>query len=236
VGEKYGEPQLAGLKRIDHPYVLLCEGAHDAEFFEALIGTRGLPQFTISGCGHAVGARREGIDSLTDALDELPVISGFTNVRAVLIVADNDSDPNAAFRKVCKLIDATAEIEPGVRYSAPLKPLTKAGTKPSVVVMMLPWTDVRGALDSLCYMSAAAKRKDIAACVDAFAKCTKTDIWPVTKLAKMKLRSLISAARIADPYMSPAWVWSEKTDLVPIDDPAFNDIEKFLREFPTLVG
>jgi hypothetical protein len=102
--------------------------------------------------------------------------------------------------------------------------------------MMLPWTGVHGALDTLCFTSAANKRDTIAAAVNCFAATTGAAAWPAPKDSKMKLRSLTSAAHQDDPYLSPAWVWSDGTDLVPLNDPAFNQIVDFLRDFPTFLA
>jgi hypothetical protein len=52
----------------------------------------------------------------------------------------------------------------------------------------------------------------------------------------MKLRSLMSAAHQDDPYLSPAWVWREGTDLVPLTDPVFAQVVDFLRNFPTFLA
>lgn len=227
-----------GLRRITEPYVLLCEGMHDAQFFSHFIREKNLPTFTISSCGHAADADGDGISFLTEALDELPSIPGFETVEAVLIVADNDSDPSGKFNDVVKMINATADIigPPRRRYNPPNVPLAAANGNPATVVMMLPWTNTNGALDSLLYVSAANKRPAVAKCVEEFAKCARADVWPMTKQAKMRLRSFISASHHADPYLAPAWVWKEKTDLVPLDDPVFNQIETFIRDFPALVA
>lgn len=225
-----------GLAALTQKHLLLCEGAHDWQFFEALIRDRNLPPFEVTSCGNVAAGpsqKRDGIEWLTKALDALPALPTFPRPEAILVVADNDSDPKAAFKKVQDLIAATGEIAPGRRYAVPPVELTREGSNPVMVIMMLPWTNISGALDSLLYISAARKRPTVANCVDEFAKCTKADVWPITKTAKMKLRSLISAAYHQDSYLQPAWVWREKTDLVPIGDPVFDQIEAFLRNFPT---
>jgi hypothetical protein len=83
-----------GKAKLSGEYVLLCEGAHDAQFFKHLILTRHLPSFDISACGHAAGRDRGGIGDLTDALDSLPNFGAdFDRVKGILVVADNDSMP-----------------------------------------------------------------------------------------------------------------------------------------------
>ena len=227
-----------GIAAITHKHLLLCEGMHDAQFFTYLGQLKTLPPFQITSCGNVAGSLRgrDGIDYLTAALNALPAIPHFPKLEAILIVADNDSDPSEAFKKVQKLIVATADIAPGQRYAVPKVELEREGANPVMVTMMLPWTNVNGALDTLCFASASNKRPAIAGCVDAFSKCSKANGWPDTKASKMKLRSLMSAAHVDDPYLSPAWVWREGTDLVPLDDPVFNQVEAFLRNFPQFVS
>ena len=225
-----------GLKAINSKYILLCEGAHDAEFFSHLIHQRNLPDFEISSCGHVVDSKRDGISHLTDALDELPSIPGFQKVEAILIVADNDTNPAGAFAEVARMINATADITPGQRFIAPTVPGAKAGANPAIVVMMIPQTGVPGGLDNICLTAAMNKVPTIAPCVDAFARCTGADTWPATKQGKMKLRSLISAAYSDNPYLSPAWVWRDGTSLVPLSDSVFDSVASFLRDFPTLLS
>jgi len=234
---KFGARPL-GIHAITHKHVLLCEGMHDAQFFKHLIDVRNLPSFLVASCGFIAGAPpgRDGIDHLTKALDALVAIPGFPQLEAILIVADNDSDPAAAFNKVRQLIGATADIKPQRRYAIPNAPLTKSGLQPTMVVMMHPWTGVPGALDTLCLTAASNKEPAKSVCVDIFAKCAQSDKWPPTKVAKMKLRSLLSATYESDPYISPAWVWRDGTSLVPLHDSVFDQIATFMQGFPALVA
>jgi hypothetical protein len=211
---------------------------HDTQFFSYLIDERGLPSFQVASCGFVGGITRggrDGLSHLTNALDALPSIANFQNLKAILIAADCDSNGPAVFTSIAGMINATAEISPGRRFLPPATELVKGPGDPVIVVMMLPWIGLEGALDTLCYMSAAAQNAAISACVDTFAHCAGADQWPATKQSKMKLRSLISAAHVQDPYLAPAWVWSERTQLVPLAHGAFDQIANFLTGFPTLV-
>jgi hypothetical protein len=104
---------------------------------------------------------------------------------------------------------------------------------------MLPWTGLNGAFDTLCLTAAGTKRPALVAPVDAFAAAAGVDAangWTPTKRDKMRLRSFMSAAHQQNPYLAPAWVWRENTDLVPISDAAFDQIAEFLRNFPTFLA
>ncbi len=223
---------MTGIRfNITQPFVLLCEGQHDSQFFTHLIASRGLPSFEVCSVNYVIGSTRGGNTKFTEALDELPAIPGFQNVQKVLIVADNDLEPVAAFNNVAAAITATAPIigPPASRFVAPKAPLQKAGTNPSVFVMMIPDIGVTGSLTTMCLVAAENSAPVIAGCVNALANsCTTADTWSVTALAKMKLRALIASSHKPKPELSPAYVWSEGTNLVPLSDSVFDDISDFL--------
>jgi hypothetical protein len=91
-------------------------------------------------------------------------------------------------------------------------------------------------IDNSTPLSSAAYRAapKIAACVDALAGCTGADKWTAAKLAKMKLHALIASSHEAKPHLSPAYVWSDKTNLVPLNDPIFDQISDFLQTSPAM--
>jgi hypothetical protein len=99
---------------------------------------------------------------------------------------------------------------------------------------MLPRTGIDGSLDTMCLTAAKNHAPAISRCVDTFTQCAHSDAWPLTTLAKMKLRSIFSVSWEDDPNISPAYVWSENTNLVPLTDHVFSDVVTFLRGFPTL--
>ena len=150
-----------------------------------------------------------------------------------MIVADNDVNPPVEFANIRAQIMATAPIigPPASTFVAPNAPLMSAGVNPEITVLMLPWTGVIGSLSTMCAQSAWNGAPGIARCVDALATCTGADKWPITKLSKMKLRALIASAPIAKPDLSPSYVWSENTNLVPLNDPIFDQVKAFLRAF-----
>jgi hypothetical protein len=230
-------PKVPGrLTAITEPFVLLCEGQHDSQFFTHLIRVRNLPKFEVCSVNYVLGESHGGNTKFTEALDELPAIPGFEKVQKVLVVADNDLEPTRSFNDVVAAIAATEPIigPPASRFVAPPVPLTKAGENPAVVVLMMPWTNVQGSLSTMCATAAMNAAPLVARCVNAFANCTGAAGWPMTTLAKMKLRSLIAARHKAQPDISPAYVWSKGTDLVPLTDATFNQVANFLSAFPNL--
>jgi hypothetical protein len=218
--------------------VLLCEGQHDSQFFTYLLQAHpSLPAFEISSVDYVLGSRQGGNTRFTEALDELPSIAGFDQVDRILIVADNDINPAVEFAHIVAQINATAPIigPPAGRFVAPPTEQVRSSGTPSIVVLMLPWTSIPGNLDTMC-LRATLNQAGISFenCVDAFAKCTGADKWPLTALAKMKLRSSLSSLWQGNPYISPAYVWSRNTNLVPLTDPIFNQVVNFVKNFPSL--
>ncbi len=219
-----------GINGLIHKYLVLCEGIHDAEFLRHLGKTRGLPDFQCEPCGNISGDQSNGISHLTRALNALPALDGFSSLKTITIMADNDANPSGSFSEVCRLINGTDAFGQGRRYTAPADPLVKAGTNPAIIVMMVPWRNVPGALDCLCLTAAASAFPATASCVETFSQCAGVEGWGSrTKISKMKLHSLIAATHEKNPGLSPAWVWSEQTNIVPLDNSVFDQIATFLR-------
>jgi hypothetical protein len=157
-------------------------------------------------------------------------------VERILIVADNDLEPKAAFANVIASIKDTAVIlgPPNRRFPEPAAPMQFAKGAPGIAVYMMPELNVSGSLSTVCWQAAEQTNRASATCVNALAACTGADGWPVTTLAKMRLRSLISSTHRNKPDMSVAYVWSEGTSIVPLDSPVFHGIKDFLIGFPNL--
>jgi hypothetical protein len=206
---------------------------HDVECLDNLRQVRGIASFQVASCGFVAGAPpgRDGISYLTEALNAIRSVPNFARLKGILIVADNDANPTDAFLNVQNLINASKDISPGIRFVAPTTELVSAAGNPAITVLMLPWTRTPGALDTLCLAAASSKEPQIARCVNAFEACLNPTGWDPQKIAKMKLRTHISAAYPTDPYIAPAWVWRDQTDLVPLNDPCFDQIDAFLRSY-----
>jgi hypothetical protein len=234
--ETSGGRRLAKLSAITEKYIILCEGIHDAEFFRHLIQLNGFQDFQICSVEYVLGEKHGGNTKFTDALDELVALPGFDGLEKILLVSDNDLDPTQSFQGIAAAIQATAPIigPPPRRLIAPAVPLVKVGADPAIIVMMLPWTGQVGSLTTMCLTAATNAQPTNANCVDDLAICTHADMWPVTTLAKMKLRALFASTHRAAPDISPAYVWSRGTNLVPLSDPIFDQVETFLQGFASL--
>lgn len=215
---------------LDNERIILCEGLGDVAFLEKLIQARGLPDFLVTCPRDRIDpGGRDGFCSRLRGFKP----EGIEKASSILIVSDNDDNPIDSFQKVCTM------IENAEGYAVPQKPLTVArngSSSPPVVVLMVPWTGEIGQLETLCLRAMRNRWPEIAACVDAFTQCTETDKWPRGKEERMRLRSMITSICRKDPNTSLQHAWSDnRPDLIPLNDPVFDQITGFLKGFDTLI-
>ena len=216
--------------------LIIGEGAGDESFFRAFLASRRI-------AGYDVHPRREqdgsGSGYFERALRALKVRTevAIDTLSLLVIVADNDSDPVKSFKDVRAQIQGAEDF--GVPRT-PLKataPLTKSATYPfpHIAVMMLPGPSACGALESLCYQSAKAKRPREAACVEQLTQCLGAAKWDATKRDKLLLGCLLGGICKQNPNVTLRRVWSVGNrcprDMVPLDHQCFDWIEKQLLEW-----
>jgi len=207
--------------------IILCEGEDDEEFFNQLIKNRGLPLFDVRGPRQGDISGKTGFKS---RLVSLKTETGLETRSAVIIVRDNDIDPPKEF------LDLAEQIRSAGGYGVPegARRLTTAQQVPlpPICVLMLPWDDQRGALETLCYKAAAEKRADIARCVEEYVRCVQSEEWSPVKLDKLRMRCLLSGACPTEPNTHLKWAWKgtrgRPIDLIPLDHPCFDEIANFL--------
>jgi len=212
--------------------IVLCEGNDDAAFFTQLIRFRELRSLDVRAptredhAGHSgFGRRMVALKTETD----------IENTPAIIIVRDCNADPGSAFRSL------VVQIRESGGYGVPDAPRRLARSQgrmlPPICVLMLPWDNQPGALETLCYESAAARRPEIAECVDSYVRCVQFDIeaWGTVKHDKFRLRCLLSAACPSEPNTALRYAWSgdkgRPTDLVPLGHRCFDEIANFLAGF-----
>jgi len=208
------------------PYLILVEGPGDAAFFRHLIATRGIPEEYDVLHPSDAGATGSGNSRFGEALDGFALIPGYDDLRGILIVADNDDDSQASFANVQAQIRRTA-----AQHAVPPAPLEATKASLPIAVMMIPWTDEAGSLETLCASAAEAAYPLQAACAEEFQSCTGLDVWPASKRAKVMLRSIISAVHRRNPDLSLSFVWDDCPDVVPLRHTCFDRIADYLLTF-----
>ncbi|MGY3366231.1 hypothetical protein ACVWZL_003356 [Bradyrhizobium sp. GM2.4] len=213
-----------GGQEFDKPFVLLCEGVGDQRFYLKLFEGRNIgADFSIRVAG---GVSNFGSDLANIAVSE----SFLANVKAVLVVADNDSEPSESFEAV------QAEIKKAPDFGVPAAEQTVAKSKnglPPVVVLMLP-IGAPGNLECLCLEAAHAKF-GLKAELDAFVAATPAMGWSIGKQSKMRMQAILAASNRKQPDAGFAGHWSTPEKYhIPVDHSCFDDLANFLSNFSAL--
>ncbi len=219
------------------PAIVLGEGEPDEKFINKVAKAAGLPEFGTRnprGGGSSYGKAGFG--------RRLMALRTETNVeeqKAVLIIADNDDDPAAAFHDIQKQIRESNKDEER-QWGVPTKPrelATSSGSLPSIGVLMVPWDDEQGCLETLCFDAAKAQRPDHAKCVEDLVKCAKAESWVISSLSKLRMRVMTASLCEKDPNTGLQYIWTEgrgcPTDISPLNSEVFKKIVDYLSKLGT---
>jgi hypothetical protein len=232
-----------------YPTVILTEGGADDKFVGQLIEQNKLggENFHI----HKPNNKNEfgGVTNFWRQIQSIRIESApFTlrNAKALVIIADNDNSPQGRFNEVRKQIEKANEgASQNDLFGVPVKhrePTQQSSTLPPVHILMIPWENEPGCLESLCIQSANSKTySSQISCVEAFAKCVGADEWMdadgknqnVARTAKFRVQSLLTSI-CADPYAPLKCAWNtDKSpgDIFLMDSPTHLKIVDFLRTF-----
>ena len=207
--------------------LLLCEGPDDREFFKSLIRVRGLTTFRVRHNGtkeNRTGGNTKFFSGL-GAHYEIP--GGLRLFDKVLIVSDNDDEPEESFERV------RAQIESYFGF-APQSPDQAVNGPPFVKIQMIPANGVPGNLETLCIEAARSADAMKADYVDNFAALVQTDRWEsISKKGEMWLRSNLAARCERDPFVTLRNVFTEPRNqfLIPLEHACFKAISEVLNGF-----
>ena len=201
------------------PFQVLCEGDGDEGFLKALGAAHSLPSFNIR------KVSSEGNFKAT--LKGLNLFVERGEVTRVLLVADNDLDPQSSFQKL-----QTAIRQCG-KYPVPKEPMKIRGGSVKTAVLMLPGTGTVGNLETLLLRGVAAKAPELLACTQEFVRCTTgaSDDWPKGQRDKMLLTSVVAASVKSNPGCSLSYLWNKDGCPIDISCDDFKWIADFLRDF-----
>jgi hypothetical protein len=209
--------------QISQRYLIICEGKADVAFLEHLIIERDLPQFQV--------IPANGNSRYQEILLALTAAPGFADLAGILVVADNDLNPAAAFQNVrTQIRDAGGYAVPDAMRIPVLSPQF-----PSIAVLMVPWDDEIGCLETILLDAVRAVKPELAACAEDYAVCTHVNDWNEIEKAKMKLQSLTSVICRSDPTTPVSFVWSRTEEIISLSQPCFNRIADFLQNFPHIL-
>lgn len=210
--------------QISRPYLIICEGKADVAFLEHLIVERDLPIFQVIAAN--------GNSRYQEILLAITAAPGFTNLAGILVIADNDMNPAAAFQRV------RTQIQDAGGYAVPnaLRIPVRNSQFPPIAVLMVPWDDEIGCLETILLEAVRAVKPELAACAEEYSVCAHVNDWNEIERAKMKLQSLTSVICRSDPTTPVSFAWNRTEEIVSLSQPCFNRITDFLRNFPLIVA
>jgi hypothetical protein len=206
------------------PALLLVEGAADQSFFAALMNERSIRGIDVA---YPAAPHPGGKTGYWSVLRALRLVRGFESLRNIILVADSDGDSEAAFAfMIAQLQEADGYALPDVPHS------TTTGGDPLVTVLLVPWMNESGDLETLCLPACYDKWPTVGRCVDAMAECTGVGAWEPTKKSKALLRWFISSTCRPDPNTSLVHLWSRPPEYrIPLQHVSFDKIANFLDQF-----
>ena len=207
---------------------VLCEGFEDSAITRGLIATasRHIPPYDVSP-NHDLGTV-PGNSGFEEAILGSAATRGFADVEDVVIVADNDDNPNAAFKNICDQITRAKQDGLSRNWAIPKQPGVKEAGDPSVTVWMWPSAGNRGCLETVLWQLIQAKYPVEAACVSAAIKCSGANSWPISKLDKARVRCFISLVCKRNPALALGLVWRDQPQLFPLTSAVFTSFARFL--------
>lgn len=219
------------------PSIVLGEGEPDERFINNLAKAIGLPQFEVR--DPREGGSSRGKDGFARRLTGLRAETGIEKQKAVLIVADNDLDPSEAFKNVRRqIVDSNRNDDR--KWGVPDKPrdlVQSTGSLPSLAVLMIPWDDEKGCLETICFEAAEEGRAEHARCVHDLVKCAKAEGWNISALSKLRMRVMVASLCESDPNTGLQYIWSEgrghPTDIASLTAKCFKRIADYLSAFGT---
>jgi uncharacterized protein DUF3226 len=222
---------------LERDWSIVCEGYADKQFFRHLIERRGLPAFDIPFPQEGpdeqleVLAGRQNFGKMLAALRSNFVLKGLP--KGILLVADSSNDPTATFQEL------RGYIEEAQHYGVPDQPLQVARAAvlgglpiaPDIIVLLIPWIDQPGSLESVCLIHLAVKHAAIATHVEAFCAATEMNEWPIEKRDKAKVQCFIAATNQDDPNKSLRYAFSGVEPIVSVSNGCFGQIAGVLQNF-----
>lgn len=207
--------------------LLLCEGPDDREFFRLFIETRGLPRFRVRHNGTKDDPKGGNTKFIPGLRAHYELAGSLNRFNQVLIVSDNDDNPGASFENVKQQVETFFQF-------APDAPRESAQGPPLVQILMIPWDDKPGNLETLCLDAAKNAQANIAGFVDQFAAQAQVDRWSNENRKKeMWLRSNLAARCERDPFVTLRNVFTDQRNqhLIPLDHASFQNISDVLTSF-----
>jgi len=207
---------------------MLCEGDDDKGVLEALINVRHLPEFQICHSAECNPEKTGGKTGFSGAMRGMEALSGFRDLRALLIVTDNDA-LGTSFAETQRAFTNNG-------HTAPANPSAVGNMlgKP-VAILMIPRHDTIGDLETLCLPAVHHRWPNAQQCVDSFLQCSGANAWSRrASISKARIRSAAVGFYESDPYKGIGHLFRNGT--LSTLHTCFDSIAQFLQNFDAMCG
>lgn len=205
---------------------ILCEGINDKFFLNTIIERRGLPSFQIRHSAECNGNNIGGREGFGHAIEGIDVVSGFPELKGIIIITDNDHE-----QVIANIQTNLAQFG----YIAPVN-ANQVGSiqgKPTAIIL-IPRHDSYGSLETLCLPALYEKWPGAEVCVREYLECTRAVTWEKQhELCKAAVRSIISGFYETDPYKGLGYLFRDDKSLA--DHACFNELADILNRFDEIV-
>lgn len=206
--------------RFDKPIYVLCEGNADASLVKELLRRENLEGFTVNFA--------KGYQNFATHVRGLTTSSDWWKIQCLLIIGDNDTNPNERWQNARNAL--VAEGLPAPTHHANIA--TGTHDKPSTGIFMVPRENTDGALETLLMEAILHEHEGLTECLQKLEDCPATDCsdWDVVKRAKMQFQTTVAIKCQDDPSASAAYIWSKNHNPVQATSPVFDELAAFLRQ------
>ena len=205
--------------------LLICEGPGDIAFFQKLLHVRALPALNVR-CPSGTDSIGHGKSAFGNLLSALRLEAALGDVSGVLLIRDSDDDPQEGFRDLEKQLEKAGVSIP----SAPLETTTDDHFG-IVKVIMVPWHDRRGQLETLCLESIRGLHRAKMDCVKTAIECMGSSTWAQGPREKAELRMFFAGFFEEDPNTGLQYVWKRQVQAIDLNGSSFDQIAEAIRSF-----
>jgi len=189
--------------------LILVEGSHEVKFFEAFLKHMRISGVQVKDCG--------GKNKMIKRMHVITKLPGFELIERLVVVRDADSNPKTAFQSVTDCLKKNG-------LTAPKTVGIFEGSSPKVMVVILPSSTEKGALERLCLRS--IESEPVLNCVDSYFECLRTKGVDITGLNE-KHRIQIYLASKPEDFLNTGTAAQKYWNF---DHPAFESVRAFLTE------
>jgi hypothetical protein len=211
------------------PYLVVCEGFGDVQFISALLSHLQITNCNV-GCPSTRGGHGSGKSGIKKYLEAVAaaIAAGRAELKGILVVGDADENEVTAFGLLAGAIENAG-------FDRPTQPFTTIGKPTKVAAYVMPGTNRKGTLEHLLWDAVIKQSPHVDGCVVTFSTCVGDKITAATEnqKAKMKMSALVGVSCPGNPWASPAMMFSDAGNPVPIDSDVFKHLSEFITKFVT---